>query len=54
MLENVLLGLQNLFTGTHMLVCAVGLIAGIVFGALPGFSATMGCAVMIPLSSSPH
>lgn len=52
MLENVLLGLQNLFTGTHMLVCAVGLIAGIVFGALPGFSATMGCAVMIPFTYS--
>lgn len=52
MLENILLGLQNLFTGTHMLVCAVGLIAGIVFGALPGFSATMGCAVMIPFTYS--
>lgn len=50
MLDNILLGISGVFTPFNLLVCAGGLIIGIIFGALPGFSATMGCAVMVPFS----
>ena len=47
-MENLLIGIQPIFTLNSILACVVG----IVFGALPGFSATMGCAVMIPFTYS--
>lgn len=33
------------FTFTHVLVCLLGVIGGIVFGASPGMTATMAVAV---------
>ncbi len=50
MIENILLGLSGVFTLTHILFIFIGLFVGIVFGALPGFSATMGVAVFVPFS----
>ena len=47
---NILIGLSNVFTPTNILLQIGGLIAGIIFGALPGFSATMGVAVFVPFS----
>lgn len=50
MLENILLGFSNVFAPFNLLMCIAGLFIGVLFGALPGFSATMGVAVFIPFS----
>lgn len=43
-------GLQLLFQPMNLLFVFLGTVAGIIFGALPGFSAGMGIAVMIPVT----
>lgn len=43
-------GLSAVFLPHNLLICIGGLIAGVIFGALPGFSATMGVAVFVPFS----
>ena len=50
MIENILLGLQGAFTLQNLLFQFIGVSIGIIFGALPGFSATMGVAVFVPFS----
>lgn len=50
MLESIVLGLSGVFTIGNILFIVAGLIAGVIFGALPGFSATMGVAVFVPFS----
>ena len=50
MLANILIGLQGVFTLRGLLFQLVGLVIGVIFGALPGFSATMGVAVFVPFS----
>ncbi|ONI42300.1 hypothetical protein AN640_01295 [Candidatus Epulonipiscium fishelsonii] len=50
MLENILMGLVNTFSPINLTLCILGVAIGIVFGALPGFSATMGVAVFVPFS----
>jgi putative tricarboxylic transport membrane protein len=50
MLENLSIGLVNVFAPFNLLICLGGLFIGIIFGALPGFSATMGVAVFVPFS----
>lgn len=49
-MSNILIGLSNVFTPVNLLLCLGGVFAGIIFGALPGFSATMGVAVFVPFS----
>ena len=49
-MENILLGFQGVFSGYNIFFCFLGLIIGLLFGALPGFSATMGVAVFVPFS----
>lgn len=49
-MNEILLGLTTVFQPMNLLLCVGGLIAGIIFGALPGFSATMAVAVFIPFS----
>lgn len=49
-MENIILGLTHVFQPYNLLICAAGLFVGVLFGALPGFSATMGVAVFIPFS----
>ena len=34
----------------HILIAALGVVAGIVFGAIPGMTATMGVAVFLPMT----
>ena len=50
MIENIVIGLTGVFTFNHLLFIFIGLFVGVVFGALPGFSATMGVAVFVPFS----
>ena len=49
-MENILIGLTSVFTPMNLLICLAGLAIGIVFGALPGFSATMAVAVFVPFT----
>lgn len=50
MLQNILLGIQGAFTLENLFFEFAGVLIGIIFGALPGFSATMGVAVFVPFS----
>lgn len=50
MVQNIISGLLNVANPINLLFCFGGLIVGVIFGALPGFSATMGVAVMVPFS----
>ena len=34
----------------HILIAALGVVAGIVFGAIPGMTATMAVAVFLPMT----
>ena len=34
----------------HLLIAALGVVAGIVFGAIPGMTATMAVAVFLPMT----
>lgn len=49
-MENIILGFTHVLQPHNLLICAAGLFVGVLFGALPGFSATMGVAVFIPFS----
>ncbi|MBQ6866542.1 MAG: tripartite tricarboxylate transporter permease, partial [Clostridia bacterium] len=49
-LSSILSGFAAAFTVTNLLVLIGGTILGIIFGALPGVSSTMGVAVLIPLT----
>ena len=44
--------ISNLFTLQTLLALAVGVCGGIVIGALPGLGATMGIAILIPVTYS--
>lgn len=50
MLEFILAATLNVFSLNNLLFSLIGLVVGTVFGALPGFSATMAVAVMVPFS----
>lgn len=43
---------KDLLTPQNMLVMVIGILAGLLVGALPGFQANMGVALMIPLTYS--
>jgi len=40
-----------LFNPINFLYALMGIVAGILVGALPGLTATMGCALLIPFTS---
>lgn len=46
----MLLGLKLAFNWMNLLMAVLGAVAGITFGALPGFTAAMGVAVLLPLT----
>ena len=46
----MMLAIKNVFTLTNLLLAAGGTAVGIIFGALPGFTAAMGVAVLLPLT----
>ncbi len=50
MLDIVIASLQNIFTWSNILAMNLGLTAGIMFGALPGLTATMGVALLLPIT----
>ena len=50
MFANIGAGLSLLFTIDSLLGLLLGTLGGMVVGALPGFSATMGVALLLPLS----
>lgn len=50
MWENVLIGFTNFFEPMNLAVAVAGTAIGILFGSLPGFTATMGVAVFVPVS----
>jgi len=48
--DNILLGLSSVFTGYNMLAVAAGTGLGLVVGAMPGLSATMAIALLVPVT----
>ena len=51
-MSNFMLGLQNLLTFNNLLMIFLGVFCGIIIGALPGLSATMGMVLALPLTYS--
>ncbi len=51
-MDAVLVGLTNVFTLQAMTVLLIGTLAGMIIGALPGLSSTMGVALVIPITFS--
>lgn len=49
-MENIMLGFANVFQPMNLLICIGGLFIGVLFGALPGFSATMAVAIFVPFT----
>ncbi len=47
---HILTGIINSFLPLNFLLMIVGLIGGIIIGALPGLTATMGVALMVPVT----
>ena len=50
MWQNIWLGLSSIADPVNIIALLGGTILGICFGAMPGLSATMGIAVLIPVS----
>ena len=50
MLESIMLGFSNVMQPVNLLICLGGLFIGVLFGALPGFSATMAVAIFVPFT----
>jgi putative tricarboxylic transport membrane protein len=50
MLDNIVSAIPQLFTLSNLLYCNLGLFFGIIIGALPGLTATMGVVLMLPLT----
>ena len=49
-MEYVMLALGNVFEPTTLLTMIIGLTLGMIFGALPGLTATMGVAILLPIT----
>lgn len=49
-MTNFMLGLENLLSLNNFLMIFIGVFAGIIIGALPGLSATMGMVLALPLT----
>ena len=49
-MEHILMGLTTALSPSNLLAAVLGTVLGIAFGAMPGLSATMGIAVLIPVS----
>lgn len=49
-MENVLIGLANVFSLQTFLTLMAGVLGGIVIGALPGLTSTMGVALLLPIT----
>lgn len=49
-MADILLGFSNVLQPINLLICLGGLFIGVLFGALPGFSATMAVAIFVPFT----
>ncbi|EIM72671.1 hypothetical protein A33O_18534 [Nitratireductor aquibiodomus RA22] len=52
MLDAMLLGLGSAFQPAMLLAVIVGVVGGVIIGALPGLTSTMGVALLIPVTFS--
>lgn len=50
MMENIALGVQNLFNIELIIFLNLGVLVGIVFGAIPGLTGVLGIIMMLPFS----
>jgi len=50
MLDPIVAGLYHVFVPMNFIMLCVGVFMGIVFGALPGLTATMGLALLVPFT----
>jgi putative tricarboxylic transport membrane protein len=50
MYDNLLLGLSNVFMPVNLIAIAFGTLLGLVVGAMPGLSATMAIALLVPVT----
>ena len=48
--DNVLLGLSHVFLPINLLAIAAGTVIGLLVGAIPGLSATMAIAILVPIT----
>lgn len=49
-MENIMVGFANVFSPQSFLVLLLGVLGGIVIGALPGLTSTMGVALLLPIT----
>lgn len=49
-MENIMLGFANVFNPETFLILICGVLGGIVIGALPGLTSTMGVALLLPVT----
>ena len=52
MIQYIIQGFMTAALPGNLLVAFIGTVLGIVFGALPGLSGTMGIAVLLPITYS--
>ena len=50
MLSNIIMGFSTAVEPMNLLTTVLGTVLGIVFGALPGLSGTMGIAILLPIT----
>ena len=50
MLSNILMGFSLAVQPINLITTLIGTVLGIVFGALPGLSGTMGIAILLPIT----
>jgi putative tricarboxylic transport membrane protein len=50
MVENLLLGIHNLVSIENLVFMNIGMLVGIIFGAVPGLSTNLGIMLMLPLT----
>jgi len=51
-MDNLILIIQQIFTFNTIILLLLGSIIGLIFGSLPGLTATMGVAVLLPITFS--
>lgn len=49
-MENILIGFSNVFSAETFLILIAGVLGGIIIGALPGLTSTMGVALLLPIT----
>lgn len=54
MIENLILGIQCVFQLNNIIYVLFGTFFGIIFGAIPGLTATMGISLLIPFTFKLH